>query len=663
MTRTILRSSRFFLATLLAAVLLQACGKKQEKTAQEDLAVVPIGSQCRPSTTAPNSGAPDLDCPAPPNTFDVSAFFVANAPLATTQQAGPTFDAWAWESFAAYNWPAKVDASQPSGYLRGIPDVTTPGASFLSATGGQVAVWETFKEKREVFNNDVQNGQWQQITYSTEQSVGTPGGVPACAPTDQQKFDALPTGRKRILHASKLAPAIVPGVNALDETAEVASPAQESQNALCAGYTGSALNTCQSAFGVPPSPPGANGDTPYSPTMPNARSAVGPRVIDPASNLIYYEVRVNYDYFNYILSNGLNVVNPVPAPATPINPPYSPPYNLPWRSSAKAPPVSSAGPPVKTANPHASKVQYDAGATADLYGPVPPTTPPPVGSVQVKSAWKILTGTDTPANYHTTDAVFFNTTASGTPCFSVTTFGLIGLHIIQRVHMGDQNASYADPIGGTFIFATWEHNTIANGAGYSYVSFLTKGGAEQSNPVPYPNYPTVPAIGVTRQQPYPLGSTQGVTQAVYQQLPAGSVWSNYRLIGTQFYPNVNATTSSQNFNQPYYLANLVVETNNGLQNFQGLPPGVAPVAKYSGFTPTTVPPAPQLQYNPNVPNVSLNGNAYNMGGCMGCHGVAQLLGANFSFVLLDGQRGAGIDTSTDVAIPPNLPPKTTTGGS
>ena len=97
-------------------------------------------------------------------------------------------------------------------------------------------------------------------------------------------------------------------------------------------------------------------------------------------------------------------------------------------------------------------------------------------------------------------------------------------------------------------------------------------------------------------------------------------------------------------------ANLVVETDNGLQNFQGLPPNITPNPNYQGFTPT------MDAYNPTVPNVSFNGNPYNMGGCMGCHGVAQLLGSNFSFVLLDGQRGAGIDTSTIVAIPP-LPPQ------
>jgi hypothetical protein len=33
-----------------------------------------------------------------------------------------------------------------------------------------------------------------------------------------------------------------------------------------------------------------------------------------------------------------------------------------------------------------------------------------------------------------------------------------------------------------------------------------------------------------------------------------------------------------------------------------------------------------------------------MGGCMGCHGVAQTKGYAFSFVLLDGYLGAVTDT-------------------
>jgi hypothetical protein len=637
-----LRPSTFFAAALIAAVLLPACGQKEKARPEAEVAATaPPGPPCRMSTALPQPGSPDLNCPAPPNTFNVSSFFGSGATPATMLQAGPTFDAWAWESFAAYNWPAKADPNQPTGYVRGVPDVN---ASFTASNGAQVVVWETFKEKREVFNNNVQTGQWQQLTYSPDQTIDSQGGnVPACSPQDQQKLTRLPGGaHRRILQASKLAPTLAVGPNALDETAEVASPAQEAQNALCAGYSGSALSDCQNTF---PPPPGGNGATVYPPNIVNPRPGVGPRVFDPNQNIIYYEVRVNYDYFNYVVTNGLNFANP-PAPPPPPGgtPAIQPPYSLPWRTSAQAPPSSGSGP----AQVRNSTVQYEANTTSKMYGSSP-ATPPPVGSVQVKSAWKMLPTAD-PA-YHTTDAVYFRTTSSNTPCYAVGTFGLIALHIIQRAHMGASTDANASPVGGTFIFATWEHNSIGTGTGYSYASFLSQGGTEQENPTPYPALTN--AIPVQRQQPYPLPTTGAVTQAVYGKLPPNSVWSNYRLIGTQFYANVTPATSGQ-YNQPYYLANLVVETNNGLQNFQGLPPHVTPISQYSGFTSTSG------SYNPNVPNVSFNGNPYVMGGCMGCHGVAQLLGSNFSFVLLDGQRGAGIDTATTVAIPPSPPPA---GGS
>ena len=43
---------------------------------------------------------------------------------------------------------------------------------------------------------------------------------------------------------------------------------------------------------------------------------------------------------------------------------------------------------------------------------------------------------------------------------------------------------------------------------------------------------------------------------------------------------------------------------------------------------------------------------FNMGGCMGCHGVAQNKGYSFSFVLFNGQRGADVDTQTDFTTSP-----------
>ena len=53
----------------------------------------------------------------------------------------------------------------------------------------------------------------------------------------------------------------------------------------------------------------------------------------------------------------------------------------------------------------------------------------------------------------------------------------------------------------------------------------------------------------------------------------------------------------------------------------------------------------------NVGNSRRNrgGRVFNMGGCMGCHGISQANGTDFSFVLLFGQGGADVE-------PVNEPP-------
>ena len=51
-----------------------------------------------------------------------------------------------------------------------------------------------------------------------------------------------------------------------------------------------------------------------------------------------------------------------------------------------------------------------------------------------------------------------------------------------------------------------------------------------------------------------------------------------------------------------------------------------------------------VSFKPLKENNVYQAGKVNMGGCMGCHGIAQLNGYTFSFVSQDGQRGAGIDT-------------------
>jgi hypothetical protein len=116
------------------------------------------------------------------------------------------------------------------------------------------------------------------------------------------------------------------------------------------------------------------------------------------------------------------------------------------------------------------------------------------------------------------------------------------------------------------IFATWEHQSIGNGAGYTYVNYSK---FATNTELPFPN--TAAGLPVARLKPYPLPTTHTLDIQVQADLP-NSVWKNYRLIGTQFKAmdvrDANAEQISTAAGQPLYLANLVIETNRGLQQFR-----------------------------------------------------------------------------------------------
>jgi hypothetical protein len=624
---------------LFCGLVLGGCPPKPE----------PEGASPCSAFTPPNVS---LGCAAPPDTF-------ATARLQGADN-GKAWDAWAWSSFAAYNWPALAAANPqifPSGFVRGVPDTTK---SFATAQPEDVAVWETFKEKRELFNPSAQADSWQRLTFDATYAPDFNGGqIQMCAGTDPALLEKV-KARPRVIAQLGKQPSIG-GASTTDETAEVASPPQESTNDLCAGYSATThptLEACQSILFAPPA--GGNFGSQYTASGPNSRRPVGPRVFKGPpgkENFVYYEVKLNYDYYAYVAENGLNDYATAIAAAKANN------IRLPFRTSAIAKPKGSGNTD--------AVVNYRSAAVAACYASklndcsalsgqkITPDMLPALGAVQVKAAWLptgLLDGP--PTNYHLTNAVYYQDSPQQPNglCYNVDTFGLIGLHIIQRVHGGRATASQIagasnpEPIGGTYIFATWEHESIANGAGYSYVNYFANAGADQTNPNPYPN--TAAGIQVARLQQYPLPATATLDAQVKAQLP-NSVWKNYRLIGTQFQA-IGDEASSTALGQPYYLANLVIETNRGLQQFQGQPPGLNPNANFKG---NGVPQNFQF-FSPTSNNMSWSGSGVLMGGCMGCHGVAQVQGFAFSFVLQDGSKGTKPDTAGTIAIPPIAPPQT-----
>jgi hypothetical protein len=641
--------------------------------------------RCRPAASLPQPGAPQIDCPAPPNPFDVTPFFSADASVKARASAGPTWDSWAWASFAAFNWPAARGTDRvayPTGYERGVPDRRS---SFAGAANDDVLVWETFKEKRELFqpvdtdpaHKVNRTSRWQAVTFDPAQmpaSPANPGGIPECSDGARRMADAMmkTRGHQRIFFQGRKHPT-AGGTQTGDEIVQVASQARESAAVLCAGYDATTNPTYQDCVtNLFPD------DSPSEPHALDGRTPVGPRVWkgnpgEKGARPVFFEVKVNYDFWRYILDRDLQIDANSTKAVTSANIQEHP--KLPFRTSAPKGPGRSPD----------AVYGYDAEAVAAAYAHLAdPDALPGIGSVQLKAAWLMLDDKEIASGkYHTTEAIFFRSREPKKDptllCYDVATFGLDALHIIQRVHSHpfDRRNPELFAHGGTFVFATWEHTSLeAVPSGYFYANYFAFPGplgVEGNYPfttdlTPFPNYVKAQsgAIPVVRKMPYPLARTAAVNRAVHDQLlrcstsKKPSIWCNYRLIGTQFVA-VGDEKESAAFNQPHYLANLVVETNDGLQFFQGLPPGVSTPSPGMALRGDITPYYTQkvslrgtsVVFERDYDNVIFNrelSNPVNMGGCMGCHGVAQLKGFNFSFVFLGGQAGSDIDTQYHFAV-------------
>jgi hypothetical protein len=301
----------------------------------------------------------------------------------------------------------------------------------------------------------------------------------------------------------------------------------------------------------------------------------------------------------------------------------------------------------------------------------------PNQTMEVKTAWRRvrdITNSD-PGRYHQAQATYYvGEEDSGNPEIETDTFALIAIHIIRKTanyphfifttfeHMDavtrDNNGTITDPAyKTTYNVLDYDpgtrdpHTATANGA----YAVNAPGQPAQSDGL---STYTLPASGAISQdfttvvQPKTITrEVNDVNNAVYNLitgLDSDNIWANYRLKGVQAVP-----TSNQD-ELDYYLANIVVESSQpGIQLFRG---------NAGGGVPTEDPPGTFTFTNNRIPgNVSNNiregqpvpAPSYTMGGCMGCHGVAQQSGRDFSFLAqASGGNGKEVDSVPSADLTP-----------
>lgn len=512
------------------------------------------------------------------------------AQRATLSQAA----AFAWQEFIALNWPAVNQTGQlnqrdtPNTQCRfGDPNCTGP------------LVWETFRSKVEIFPG--QNA--------------PPGYVNS--PARSYGYDALPTYNYSSL-VPVCAPVPVPAawVN-LDETDQIT---------LDDMYAGAA----------PTQVPG-----------------------NSSPQLIRFTAKANRTEYNYVASN--QWWNAVPSNIATATQNYL---------------------ATKQASPPAGSTQY-----VSL----------PLNTIELKAGWRELTPSEMRSGrFHTAKVRYYEKSGPKQVCYRESVWGLVALHIIQKTasapHFIYATFEQADNILRPNGLPVEDENGAMQGVQPT---------CRNDQRPPCPTTPSVtlndtPTVNADQVPPnvtlvpasaqYCTSSTarRPVNQLYYQNsqdspalpskgficinyrdnpIPAtiiqankdahaaiasynaskgirSSPWSYYKLVNVQYqaidknYAGVYRTNNPNTGANPesYHLANIVVETNRPLQLFSGGLVGAGATGSNSDY---------ESQFSRGGTGIHRNiyygGSAYNMGGCMGCHGSqGQHQSGDFSVILANG---------------------------
>jgi hypothetical protein len=168
-----------------------------------------------------------------------------------------------------------------------------------------------------------------------------------------------------------------------------------------------------------------------------------------------------------------------------------------------------------------------------------------VGSMEIKSAWKIMTENDDQDDFFTAPATV---KIPDGPTKKVTV-GLVGLHITMKTAGSPQ-----------WVWATFEHiNNVPGDAGSTatHFSFNNPDCSEADCPVNVATKPGIPTQ-VTRYTPiekYALAANKK-----WQGLLQGTVWANYELITMQWPSDPDDPGNPQGTPTPNISANTTMET-------------------------------------------------------------------------------------------------------
>jgi hypothetical protein len=232
------------------------------------------------------------------------------------------------------------------------------------------------------------------------------------------------------------------------------------------------------------------------------------------------------------------------------------------------------------------------------------------GAIEIKAAWRKLTSEElssSPPRFYTHNVIYYTTGPNG-PVYNNEIYGLVALHIIHKTK------SFP-----AFVFATFEQVDNYDDASNTNPQDLAYVDLPASTP-PTP-------VSVTRNHPIhsQIPPVNDAVSTAFKAQDPLTVWQFYKLIGVQATPvsgppaaptDPSPPPSETDISSYYFLANLLVETNQTLQNFFGSLNGTVPMA------------------SKNVYLNGASGSPFQMGGCQGCHGAAgQSVGGDMSVII------------------------------